>query len=288
MCAGLLPDGDVLLTYRQVAGTPGLCAWKGSLDAAGAEIGGTFLGNASVEVMNGALCLSLEKSGWNGVEYHLPPLHLLSSSGEVRACLQVSESAERFHAALQCGVLLSIQSRKLTVFARPDGEEALRQITQLELQESDLSKGTAFIELSYSNSRFSISLDGKILARNEPVPFPLAQASKKVGFGNANPLPPGKVGFEENIGESRWLSVSSEVMTESDPIRTRWNADSGKLPNQNQLSNELMLDTETSGDWYESGYSGWSLLGGNRVICVDYRRGTREKPLIVCHHLSLS
>ena len=283
-CVGLLRDERLLLTYRNVAGTPGLCAWTGSHDEVGIEPGGTDLRGDAVSFSAQGMRISALGRDWEGAEFVFFPMQSWETEVEFEASLSCL-SGNSTSCAMRAGAYLLIQ---------PDGIQLIhQQIAGNTLETMHL--GSVSIDarqvhryaLHYCQRVVEVKVDGELCISGEIGSEP-AWWQRKIAFGNLSGGAPSPVCFERPKGESLWRSASLRM---KDPKAGEycwtWDYRSGQYPNHYQRTRVSQLDTETAGDWFESGYSGWISLDNDRVYCVDYQRCDEEKPYIVGYTLKV-
>jgi hypothetical protein len=139
--------------------------------------------------------------------------------------------------------------------------------------------------LILKNRILQILVNGKLAIERElpQKPHPL---DKSIGFGNRTTTHPIIVKYQLVAGISTWNNLTLVIEKEkTQAYRWSWSNIKNKPINDYQIKRNSVLDVETSGELYESGYSGWVYLGENKAYCIDYRRGSAKKPYIVGHSL---
>ncbi|MFN7951690.1 MAG: sialidase family protein [bacterium] len=273
---GLLPDGRMLATYRNVAGLPATCGWLGSPDARGAVASGVLLEPAVAALVDGSLVLDTEGGG--AVEFGHDPIESLAEStlaieAEVRVL-----AAERCAAVLRGGAVLRLTPDQLELDACGDLAPYVHAV--------DLTCWRR-IRLTLTNATVAVALDGRLLFA-APLGRDVPRGARVVAFGNAPTAARGAYRYTENAGRSLWRSVAIEVVNPRLPgYRWCWSAASGRMPDHEEREHQSVLWLESSGQIFDHGYTGWTLLHDGHVLVVNYARGADPKPVIHAYRVAV-
>ncbi|MCB0325386.1 MAG: exo-alpha-sialidase, partial [Bdellovibrionales bacterium] len=283
-CAGLLAPDSMLVTYREVSGTPGLVAWLGSPRELGWH---PMLKDLAGDAHFHHHMLEINHPGgeWHGVEVPLFPL--VNWEQEFRLSVRVARLEGEEKSCVICGAgTLYVLEDKIVFRHQPDVEQPEEW---LEPVSYELDTGTPHTyTIGYRARRVTIEVDSQPVGSFEIGPRP-GMGQRKLSFGNRFCPARSLVAFRESSGVSQWYSAALEISQPSgERITWEWKAADGVPPNFYQLERMCMIDRETSGDLAEAGYSGWTKIDDTTVYCVDYRRCEAEKPYIVGHQLRVA
>lgn len=299
-CADMLTHNELLLTYRNVAGTPGLAAWVGPPRTEGLELGGLELGN-SVKLAQDALIIESTGDPSQAAEFFLQPLQPEFRSFELTALVQADCEGPRAAGIRAYGVVTLEGDWARFYVPSEQGGGGLTQYGELRTDGTQAHS----LSLRYKLGRLSAYVDGvcagslepgdalhKLMSRalhtKPPKPSHILRVARRVTFGNIGRSPPSLVDYSGHKGTSRWYQLAFKGEGSTGELREwEWQASNGRYPNHYQRTHEYQIDVETSGEWLESGYSGWTKLDDGSIYCVDYRRGSAKMPYIVGHRLRI-
>lgn len=287
--AGVLDDGSVLLTYRNVAGEPGLTAWLGSADEIAISVSRKDLGGSGEEALAEGIRVCSKGGEWEGVEYTFPPLMEWSDSLELQTRLQRIKG-ESGSCVLRAGALLYVEKDEIRLCQRRT-EQSEEEVEIREEVLGTYSLDTSIFHtysLRLSAGTFYVSVDGSEVITAAILEQPYFR-DRKVAFGHLKPDPPNKGGFVNHNGEFVFSSLDYKL-ERNDGVRHEfsWCISSGTLPDQYHRDTCVQLDYETCGDWEEAGYSGWIHVSEQKKFCIDYRRGEAKNPYIIGHQFVCS
>jgi sialidase-1 len=282
--AGLLDRETLLLTYRNVVGNPGLQAWVGGVSEVGYQVGGKDLSHLSLSQGEDGLRVLIQDVKRDGVEWPLFPLVSWEGSFHLQAVVR-RVWGDKNTCVLRGAGVLRLLEKGISLSVRKGGDSACEE----ELRYFDIDTSIFHrYELRYELRKLSLLVDG-VLCFSSELPETKLYWERKVAFGNLLDDPPNEVSFSRHEGESIWQEVSFSChQPVGEAVDWSWTSSTGKLPNAYEKSRTLQIDDEQSMVWAESGYSGWVHLTGSTFYCVDYRRGTEEKPYVVGHLLEWS
>jgi len=282
--AGLLNDGRMLITYREIGGTPGLHTWLGSPTATGFHAALRDLSGSAFTLQEDGLHLRCSPEPWDAGDCVGPPFFSWDAEVEVKVSMKRIEG-KALHCAIGCGGVLLIQ---------PDGIEFIHQRTgkggKLEQTIAADFDTTTFRQytIRLSERNISVSVDAEDVGEFQVGEQPLG-TQRRIYFGNGSFDPPLSVEYPHNEGHSVWKSFDVKV---KDPAlgsySYSWDHRTNTLPNESTIGISAQIDFETSGIMWESGYSSWCQLDQETVFVVDYRRGAGHRnPYIVGHRLKI-
>ncbi len=67
----------------------------------------------------------------------------------------------------------------------------------------------------------------------------------------------------------------------------RWSAASGRPPDHEEREHQSVLWLESSGQIFDHGYTGWTLLRDGHVLVINYARGADPKPSIHAYRVAV-
>lgn len=273
---GLLPDGRLFATYRNVAGLPATCAWLGSPDARGAVASGVRLEPARAVLESEALLLDTSAGG--ALEFGHDPLESLAESEltfetEVRVL-----DAEPAAAVLRGGALLRLRPDQLELEACGDLAPYVHAL--------DLTRFRR-LRLTLARGEASVSVDGERLF-TAPLGRDLPRSARVVAFGNLPQPARGAYRYVENRGRTLWRSAAIEVKNPRLPgYAWSWSAASGLFPDHEEREHQHVLWLESSGQIFDHGYTGWTRLADGALLVINYARGDAPKPAIHVYRVAV-
>ena len=261
-----LPDGRVLVTYRNVAGNRGTHAWLGRLEReCEYRISGTHYGDRvllAAEALEtageqGAVTRYLmmpPESFWSDVLFECT-VHVQGSPGEAVGTVEIG----------RLGVRLDFSSDELWLHrgaidytANPTDRRA----------RVDLTKPRA-IRLAVTRGRLEVAIDQR------PVIHWVVMAEaplRETGFGR----------LADHSGSVFWRRARYEVRNETEPpFSWQWDAASGRLPDQYQMDRILVVraNPPRNPDYPpDNGYSSWLAMPDGGIYMVDYTNRGDPKP----------
>lgn len=262
--AGQLPDGRVLVTFRNQAGRPGLHAWLGDIEheggykvarggigpahgvaAAEAQRPGGFPASAGARLDGDALVLE------NGPEtitrYLLLPPESHTSEITFTADLEVSGE----NGVPAATLYLMRLGLRLTVM--PDGL-SLGNNTWRAL---DMRRRRS-VTVTHRGGLVEVRVDGELALANliyREAPW------ERSYFGNG----------PDHRGASRWYAVAYRADNPTEAAHVwRWEAVSGAYPNQYAIDRTLELDYNATSPRPDHGYSSWVRFPDGEIFVADY------------------
>lgn len=284
-CAGLLEENSVLLTYRNIGSNPGLAAWLGSPDACGYIVSGRDLSNSGALLGNDHLRITNKGSQFEGIQYILMPMDSWESYATIEATVRSLDGSS--NSCVMCaGALIRIFPDKLELSHNSQSNKQSDEtiLGQTTLEHSKFNN----ISLRYNNRNIDVYVNNQHRIHANITPNSIKH-QLSVFFGNSPCKEPWIMDYTHAKGTSEWKSVSANITNSEQTFNWSWHVNSGTFPNSVQRSSITQLSTETSGDWYESGYSGWvKLENQNSIYCVDYERNKEATPYIVGYRLRVT
>lgn len=260
-----MPDGRVLVTYRNQAGNRGTHAWLGSLDTeCEYQVAGTHYDDR-VTLTREALELAGDKgavtrytmlppeSFWSDVLFEAT-LQLRGASGEPVGVVEIGRLGLRLDF---CSDHLRMHRGAIDYTTHPTDREASADFTQ-----------PRTVRLEVKRGRLLISIDGKP-ALNWVV---MAEAPlRETYFGR---LP-------ENTGSVQWQRVRYEVKNQSEPpFHWSWQPSDG-YPDKYQMDRMLVVNANPPTDPAyppDNGYSSFVPMPDGSIYMVDYTTRGDPKP----------
>jgi hypothetical protein len=283
---GLLPDGRILVVYRNWWGTNGTRAFAFGLAEPLPYSPASYVWEEDRTVLDdGALVVSSGNGPVGGVEFRLTPADGYDGLVTVEAEVRVLE-AEPDAAVIRAGVAVRITSGRVELADRPEAGVDL-DATQWHRYRVERGGGSVRVhvddELAFVASTHGI-------------------AERVVGFGNRAASPTG-TDYIATRGVVHWRSVSAHVANTRDvPLEWSWTAGKG-FPDAYRRDRELILDPNGSSRparggpdqlgfaGSHSGYCGWTIAPDGRVVVVDYTAGEHPasdgRPFIRAYRLDL-
>lgn len=256
---GLIEDGRLLVTYRNVGPDMGTCAWVGTLEELASDfaVHGRHPQPTNPVLTTDGLRICNESGDDSMVRYALRPLTDPRSAtaileGEVR----VDESGEN-GTGLRLGVWWRIHPDRIV----PEADEA-------EAISIEPGRFNA-IRLEYAAGKVDLFVNGE------------QRAAIEVDDDHANTRPTlygAPYPFEDNAVDCTWKQVSLRIEEPSQDRRYewKWNAEDG-LPDQWALDNILELQNDRHAAAPDFGYSGWTQLADGSFFCVYHHGGGQNK-----------
>lgn len=287
-CAGKISADNILLTYRDVSSNPGLCAWIGSPLERGFSPAMRNLSGQSVANLGESLVIGVDgnmgdRSCGDGAELFLHPLRDWDAQFSLEAQVRCIEAQSWGCVISACG-FLQITPRHVRFLHFPDADKPDDAVL---IGETPISPGeTHHFGISYTQRQIEIRINGVKLISGaigkNPLPW-----QRKISLGNSYPGPPWLINYCDNRVVSSWSDLSLEVIEDNKVYRWQWKSSAKDFPNEYERQRVFRISEETSGDLYESGYSGWISLNEKHIYCVNYERCEQPKPYVVGYLLEL-
>ncbi|NDV19396.1 exo-alpha-sialidase [Pseudodesulfovibrio sp. JC047] len=255
---GTLPDGQLLVTYRNVGPDQGTCAWIGSVEElmSGFRVHGLTTNPANPTLTDAGLRIRTTPGTKSVVRYALRPMT------DPRTATATLETDITVHAADAngCGIRLGTWWKLTTTHITPDGYDA---------QALPLRKGTVnHIQLHYAN--------GFVTARvNHDTTTTIAidpdhAETRPIMIGAPSP-------FEDNGVDCCWHRISLHVTEPAFDREERWHWTPRQgLPDQWVRDSVLELRNDRHAATPDFGYSGWTRLADGTFFCAYHHGGGTE------------
>ena len=257
--AGQLPDGRLLVTYRNQGGNRGSYAWLGDI---GAELGYRV---SALHKGPERIALSLEDglhvahTAPATTQYHLLPIESFRSEARFEAEVRVAGASEDSCALVQ---IARIGAR---LHLRPDGlwvgEAGQRQPRRVDRHwPADMSRWHT-IRIHHRGGLLRYFLDGEEVMRNHVTyeMLPILPGGNRTFFGtDAN-----------TTGETWWRHVTYHVRNASEPEHLWSCSPVSGLPDQYEVDRILELHANTH-ERPDNGYSTWHQFEDGEILVLDY------------------
>jgi hypothetical protein len=261
---GQMPDGRVLVTYRNQSGNAGTNAWLGDLfTGAGFQVFGTHYQDAFA-IEGGLLHIKNQPGG--ETRYTLMPPESFRSNIVLEATLRVEGPADNAIATLNVGrigvTVYVLRDQIWCSFQRGGQGPNPAHPTQPGVDARhavDMTREHR-IAIKTLRGRFWVEVDG----------VPVIHWAVIQGF----PLEPTMFARSKQSQGEVWLgSLSYQTANETEPdFAWAWEARSGKFPDQYQFDNILVVapNPPEAGKTPDEGYSSWVQLPDGKIYMVDY------------------
>jgi len=269
--AGDLPDGRVLITYRNQAGNTGTQAWLGDIFAGeGYQVSAVRYGD-QLSFEDGALRI-YERPGAE-TRYLLTPPENLRSDIVMEAQLRVDGPADKAIATLnvsRLGLTLYVFRDRIGCDFR---RGAMMNPAHPDLPRVDTTHRVNMsaehrLRLQTSKGRMWVALDGEPVIHGVMIKeWPL----EDTWFGRGR----------DSAGAVWIRSVHYESLNETEPVFSwSWTANSGRFPDQYQIDRMLEINPNPPGPDKrpDNGYSSWLQLPGGDIFLVDYTNRGDPRP----------
>ncbi|MDC0335665.1 glycoside hydrolase [Pseudodesulfovibrio sp.] len=264
---GLIDDGRLLVTYRNVAPDMGTAAWVGSLDELTTDfaVHGRHEKPDNPMLTPDGLHVKNESGIGSVVRYALRPMtDPRTATAVLEAELRVDEADEN-GCGLRLGVWWHITPEDIT----PEVED---------VDPIPLEKGFNVLRLEYARGKVTLFVNGELktaISVDDDHAF-----TRPILFGAPYP-------FENNAVDCIWKRVSLTVDEPSLNRKYEWNwkAEDG-LPDQWAQDTILELKNDRYAASPDFGYSGWTQLADGSFYCVYHQGGGQEEgyePLMSAH-----
>ncbi|BCS90026.1 sialidase family protein [Pseudodesulfovibrio sediminis] len=255
---GRIPDGRLMVTYRNVGPDWGTNAWLGTLDdlLSGYRVHGRAADPTNPTFTPDGMRVHNEEGKLSVVRYALRPLtDPRTATASLEAEVKV-DAADTNGCAIRMGVWWRLQPDAI----KPDGDES---------PPIAMTPGFNTIRLDYAAGRVSLFINGEEQTTIE-VDDDHAD-TRPIIFGAPYP-------FEENSVDCTWKRVSLNVV---EPAYERaytwqWNAEDG-LPDQWVRDHMLELRNDRHAAAPDFGYSGWAMLDDTHFFCAYHHGGGAEE-----------
>jgi hypothetical protein len=261
---GQMSDGRVLVTYRNQSGNAGTNAWLGDLFAdSGYQVFGIHYGDAC-EIQDGTLHIKNQTDG--DTRYTLMPPENFRSNIVLEATLRVEGPADNAIATFSIGRIglraYVLRDQIWLDFGRGGQGPNPAHPTHPGADARHAVDMTKEHRLSFKTLR------GRIWVEVDGVPVIHAVVTQEF------PLSPTMFGRpKESRGDVWFRSVCYQAVNETEPgYSWVWEARSGKLPDQYQFDNILVVapNPPEAGKTPDHGYSSWVQLPNGKIYMVDY------------------
>jgi BNR repeat-like domain len=289
-----LPNGKLLVTFRQTWGTTGTRAFIfDPKEDLGFQPASFIWDESRCRLTDGALQLRTEEGTANAVEFNLYPVEDDDSTVELEAEVLVKEAASE-GCLLSAGAWVRLLPGRVSLADRP-GEGFDCSTNQWHKYRLDYAKGVLTIyvdgrEMLKSSTegiftrcvRFGNRHEGEAVGGTPPKLSPMDPASSEFHkLQRTHPLEGLK--YENNQSHSLWRSVSVKVRNRRDSsVAWSWQASSGRYPDQFRRDRVVLIEPNGSFAGGNSGYSGWDQMPDGRIAIADYTPGNppAERPLL--------
>lgn len=247
-----LASGNLLVTYRNVWGTPGTRALVFS-PAEAATLGfqpNSYLPDESRATLTDSVLTLRTTAGKTGAaEFTLYPAQDDTTRVEIETTLRV-DAAERNGCAISAGIWVRFLPNRVELADLPEAGFAID------------ARAWHTYRIVRAGGAVTIFADGTEKLRHDLG----ALWVREVRFGNRASSVSGGA-YAENSAVSHWRSLAVKVFNTSDTIFDwRWDASRG-FPDQFRRDRVVTLDNAYPGD---CGYSMWTQLPDGRIVILDY------------------
>lgn len=277
---GLIEDGRLLVTYRNVAPDPGTAAWVGTLDEllSGFRVHGRHAKANNPAMTSEGLRVKNEPGLDGVVRYALRPMtDPRTATASLEAEVRVDEAGTN-----GCGLRLGVWWRLYPDCIVPetfktDKETGAMRSVLLDPIAIPMDRFNT-IRLDYGHGEVTLSVNGREMY-SLSVGDDLS-VTRPILVGAPYP-------FEENEVDCTWRSISQRV---DEPLmgetyEWRWEAGDG-MPDQWALDNVLELKNDRHAASPDFGYSGWTTMEDGSFYCVHHHGGGDDEdyePLFTAH-----
>lgn len=279
---GLIDDGRLLVTYRNVAPDPGTAAWVGSLDEllSGFQVHGRHVDSMNPKLTAEGLHVKNDAGDECMVRYALRPMtDPRSATASLEAEVRVNSAGEN-----GCGLRLGVWWRVYPDCIVPEifeKDEESGEFHPVRLDAISIPAGEFnTIRLEYAKGRVTLFVNGdeRFSLDIEPDEW----ATRPILFGA--PMP-----FEDNAVDCIWkrLSLHIDEPAMGSSYAWDWTPEHG-YPDQWAQDNVLELKNDRHAAAPDFGYSGWTTMEDGSFYCVHHFGGGTEEeyePLHSAHIL---
>ena len=270
--AGELPDGRVLITYRNQAGNKGTQAWVGDLFAGvGYQIHGVHEDDRTT-LEDGALRVHNRPNA--ETRYLLMPPESLRSDIVFEARMRVEGQAVKPIAMLNVGrlglTMYVLRDRIVCDFRRGATTNAAHpDLPRVDVTHRLDMTAEHRLRLQTSKGRMWVAVDGETLIHGVMIKeWPL----EDTWFGRP----------KDSAGEVWFYDVNYESLNDTEPPFTwSWTGRSGRFPDQYVIDHMLEIQPNPGGPDKrpDNGYSSWLELPGGDIYLVDYTNRNDNRPM---------
>lgn len=256
-----LASGRLLVTYRNVWGTPGTRALIFT-EAEAVTLGfqpASFILDESVATLTAdALTLSTTEDKLGAAEFSLYPAQDDRSRVEIEATLRV-ESANKHGCAISAGVWVQFLPGRVQLAGRPEAGFSI-----------DTAAWRTY-RIVRADGSVAIFADGKELLR-----APISDIwVREVRFGNRSTSASGGA-YADNAAVTHWRAIAVKVDNANDTsIDWKWTPRQG-YPDQFRRDRVVTLDNAYRAD---CGYSMWTQLPDGKIVILDYTSAGQSNSL---------
>ena len=257
---GKLKSGKMLVTYRNVWGSPGTRALV--FDPArdlGFQPNSWIIEEDRCVLGADALTVRTDNGQRGAVEFALYPAQDDRSRVDIRATLRV-ESADKNAVAISAGCWVQFAEDRVFLGDRPETGFAFD------------TRGWHDYRIVRENGTIRIFADGK-----EMLKAPIGdiwvrevRIGNRAVAGSTGSASAGRQPYSANRGVSHWRALAVKVDNADDTsIDWSWSPAKG-YPDQFRRDRTVVLDTSYAAD---CGYSSWTQLPDGKIVIVDYTTG---------------
>ncbi len=269
--AGELPDGRVLITYRNQAGNTGTRAWLGDLFANdGYQVSAVHYGD-QVSFEDGALRIHNQPGG--ETRYLLMPPESFRSDIVMEARMRVEGAPDKPIAILnvsRLGLTMYVHRDRISCDFRRGAtmNPGHPELPRVDVTHSvDMTKEHR-LRMQTSKGRMWVAVDGEPVIHGVMIKeWPL----EDTWFGRPR----------DSAGDVWFRSVEYESINETEPAFTwGWTARSGRFPDQYTIDRMLEINPNPPGPDKrpDNGYSSWLQLPSGEIYLVDYTNRGDTRP----------
>jgi hypothetical protein len=251
---GKLQSGKLLVTYRNVWGTPGNRAVVfAPNERPGFQPSSWILNESRCSLEDGALVLRTAEGEREAVDFSLYPAQDDQSEVTITATLRVGQ-ADPEGCAISAGCWVRFLPDRICLSDRPEAGFAFD------------TRDWHTYRILRGKGRITIEVDGKRML-DEPMGDLWV---REVHFGNRAGQLKGGGGYAHNSSVSFWRSVSVRVSNAQD-YSLDWSWDPSKgYPDQFRRDRVVVLDYSYPAD---CGYSSWTQMPDGGIVILDYTNG---------------
>jgi hypothetical protein len=257
--AGQLPDGRLLVTYRNQGGNKGTYAWLGDIGQdLGYRVSALHKGPEEI-ALSAEDGLHIRHAGPATTQYNLLPLESYRSEALFEATLRVNGSEDDNCALIQIariGVRLHVRTDGLWI-----GEAGARQPRRIDRHwPADMTEWHT-VRIHHRGGLLRYSLDGQEVMRNHVTyeMLPVLPGGTRTFFGTDT----------ASTGEAWWRDVTYSVRNTTEPDHLwAWSPASG-FPDQYETDRILELHANTH-ERADNGYSTWHQFSDGEILVLDY------------------
>lgn len=262
---GQLPDGRLLVTYRNQGGNRGTYAWRGDISTdLGFQVSALHLGPEEISLSTEE-GLHIRHAAPATTHYNLLPLESFRSEVLFEAQLRVAGlSGGGAGGAMEECALVQIARVGAHLRIRPDGLWVGPVAASARLDRHWSADMTQWhtVRIHHQGGLLRYSLDGQEVIRNHVTfeALPLLPGNHRTFFGT----PP------DSTSEVWWRHVTYDVRNPTEPdFHWSWSAARSVFPDQYELDRVLELHANTH-ERADNGYSTWHQFEDGEILVLDY------------------